>query len=292
MQIWKHRPLFLACTVFIAMALACFFCVGWVKLLLLCALVLGFVAAVSLAIVTGVKRQALLRYVTCRRCVCTAILLAVAVVSVCVSVYYFDGRYAECQRMDGTVATVDVLIVERRSSGTNMTTFSVSVEAVDGEDTQYDALLTCYYESDLQAGDFVRIEDTELRSLRHATGDYYEEYNLIADGFLLGAVTYDEDAAIPLDAEDASLGARLRCRMGEYRRSLSERMKLTFGKEAHGIPSAVLLGERDGIPSDVRRDFSRAGVAHMLAISGLHMTLLFGMLDALLGLLLNRRIRA
>lgn len=292
MQIWKYRPLFLACTVFSAAALIGFFCERWVKLLLLCVLGVGLLVAVSLAIATGVKRRTLLRFITLRRSVCTAILLAVAILSTCVSLSYFDGQYAAMQRKDGRISTVDALIVERRGSGSNMTTYTVSVEAIDGESTRCDALLTCYYESDLQAGEFVRIKDAELRSLRHTAGDYYEEYHLIADGFSIGTVTYDEDAVTFLDAEDASFEARLRCRMGQLRRSLSESMKVIFGKEANGIPSAVLLGERDGIPGDVRQDFARAGVAHMLAISGLHMTLLFGMLDALLGLFVRRRTRA
>ena len=292
MQIWKYRPLFLGCTVFVAAALVGFFCERWVKLLLLCVLGVGLLAAVALAILTHVKRQTLLRWITCRRSVCTAILCAVAILSTCVSLSYFDGQYAARQDMDGKISTVDVFIVERRGSGSNITTYTVSVEAIDGEKMHADAMLTCYHESDLQAGEFVRIREAELHSLRYMAGDYYEEYHLIADGLSLGVVVYDEDTVTSLDAADASYAARLRSRMGQLRRNLSERMDMTFGKEANGIPSAVLLGERDGIPGDVRRDFGRAGVAHMLAISGLHMTLLFGMLDVVLRLFVHRRIRA
>ncbi len=40
---------------------------------------------------------------------------------------------------------------------------------------------------------------------------------------------------------------------------------------AKGVLKALVVGERGGIGSDTRRDFNRAGVGHLLAISGLHM---------------------
>jgi len=43
-----------------------------------------------------------------------------------------------------------------------------------------------------------------------------------------------------------------------------------------GILKALLLGDRSGIPDSLREDFRRAGIGHLLAISGLHVGLVAG----------------
>ena len=57
------------------------------------------------------------------------------------------------------------------------------------------------------------------------------------------------------------------------------------GDESRGLPSALLLGDKTYLSDSTRRDFSRAGVSHLLAISGLHVTLIFGMLAVFLRLI-------
>ena len=41
--------------------------------------------------------------------------------------------------------------------------------------------------------------------------------------------------------------------------------------ETRGIMKALILGEREEIPEEVKEEFIVAGVAHIIAISGLHM---------------------
>ena len=49
-----------------------------------------------------------------------------------------------------------------------------------------------------------------------------------------------------------------------------------------GILNAVALGSRRGISEELREKFSRVGISHIMAISGLHITLLAGILMSLL----------
>lgn len=43
------------------------------------------------------------------------------------------------------------------------------------------------------------------------------------------------------------------------------------------LAEAMLLGKRSALPSDVKEDFSRSGLSHLLAISGVHVTIVAGM---------------
>ncbi|MFP4697890.1 MAG: DNA internalization-related competence protein ComEC/Rec2 [Eubacteriales bacterium] len=49
--------------------------------------------------------------------------------------------------------------------------------------------------------------------------------------------------------------------------------ELLPAKEA-GIVSAMILGDRDGLDEDIRDSFQKSGIMHILAISGMHITLL------------------
>lgn len=52
-----------------------------------------------------------------------------------------------------------------------------------------------------------------------------------------------------------------------------------------GLMDALLLGNKSGLTSDIMTDFKRTGAMHILAVSGLHVGILVGMIQFILGLL-------
>ncbi len=78
-------------------------------------------------------------------------------------------------------------------------------------------------------------------------------------------------------------GITLRGRILRLRLALSAKMEEIFGSAA-AWPQALLLGERDKLSEDTRRAFSDLGIAHILAVSGLHV----GLLGAVLLFLLRK----
>jgi competence protein ComEC len=78
----------------------------------------------------------------------------------------------------------------------------------------------------------------------------------------------------------------------EIRRAARDRVDLLFGDRA-SLAASLLLAQRDALDGEVRERFARAGLSHLLAISGLHVGLVCGLL-LLLGSLLRmeRRWRA
>jgi competence protein ComEC len=72
-------------------------------------------------------------------------------------------------------------------------------------------------------------------------------------------------------------GARLAGRAA-LRRRIAERFP-----EHAGLVAALLIADRSALPADVRERFTRAGTAHLLAISGFHVGVLAGWVLLLLG---------
>ena len=61
------------------------------------------------------------------------------------------------------------------------------------------------------------------------------------------------------------------------RESLENRLRQVFGEESP-LPEALLLGQKSNLPEETKQGFSDAGAAHLLAVSGLHVGLIAGLL--------------
>lgn len=67
--------------------------------------------------------------------------------------------------------------------------------------------------------------------------------------------------------------------------------QLSLQDDTISLLDAMLLGQREGIPDSLLQLYRRTGVAHVLALSGLHQGILFGGLNVLLLLVVNYRWR-
>ncbi len=265
MDILRHRPLFLCCSVFLLSAVIGFFLGGdgtWI------------LGGLSL---TGTLLYAGVRYVR-HRDRYRAWLAVVAGIVACLALWQshveFHGRSSQYLRdLEHTTVQVEALVIDSRSFGGNLTGFSLELESVNGCRMEGMAVLTCHYVSPLRPGHRIRL-DARMIPLSEAAGDGYDATVLMGDGYVAGLLSEDENAAVIIGENQAHLTVRA----GKLRRALSERLELTVGRDAKGLPSALLLGDRSALSDTVRRDFARSGASHLLAISGLHMTLLFGLL--------------
>ena len=74
----------------------------------------------------------------------------------------------------------------------------------------------------------------------------------------------------------------------ERNRLLAERLDSTgLDEQALAVRSALLLGQKEGLSREMRRNYAQAGASHLLALSGMHLGILYG----LMYILLIRRIR-
>ncbi len=69
-------------------------------------------------------------------------------------------------------------------------------------------------------------------------------------------------------------------RLAQLRRSLAQRIKTRMGGQKGAVAAALVTGDRSTISEQTAEDLRVAGLAHMLAISGLHMGLVAGLVFA------------
>lgn len=91
-----------------------------------------------------------------------------------------------------------------------------------------------------------------------------------ANGFLTSRI-YPAPYAGP-----APLSLRLWAAIDGLRQTIARRIEANLSGAEAGLAVALTTGNRDRVPEAVQQDMRNSGLAHLLAISGLHMTLMAG----------------
>lgn len=122
----------------------------------------------------------------------------------------------------------------------------------------------------LSYGDRVRVIGVKLKPITDFRNPgafdvrkYYERQGVYATGFVEGdeyVISFGRDKSYSPVIYSLD---RLRLGYGSY-------VRKNFRSPENEILNALTIGDDGGIPPDVRAEFSKAGVAHVLSVSGLH----------------------
>ncbi|POF30165.1 ComEC/Rec2 family competence protein [Roseibium marinum] len=106
-------------------------------------------------------------------------------------------------------------------------------------------------------------------------GGYDFSYRAFFSG--IGATGFSYGPAVPFETGDPSLPLRAAAQIQSLRDGLTDRIKSALpDTPERALIIALLVGDRSGISQEQEDDLRAAGLAHILAISGLHMALFAG----------------
>lgn len=130
---------------------------------------------------------------------------------------------------------------------------------------------------DLQPGDRISV----LARLRPPSGPVMPggfDFSFPAYFEGRGAGGYAIGRIVPLQRDVArqSFVQELSDRISRVRKSVGDRIRESLPDASGTVARALIVGERQAIPEPLVADLRQAGLAHILAISGLHMMLLAG----------------
>ena len=171
---------------------------------------------------------------------------------------------------------VEGYVIDALEANENNSRFSVQLREMDGASSDAKILLECAYRSSLQRGDRFRL----VGSVRLAenTPSYAEETILYSDGYL--GILRCEDWRDCTVFEEKTLTIPMR--MKNLRDLLSERFKMALDRKTYAMASALFLGDRSDLSGDVILNFKRCGISHLLALSGMHISVVILMWEILL----------
>ena len=167
------------------------------------------------------------------------------------------------------------LIVSREVESSHVNAYGVRARLPNGGACM--TYLRVMGESELAVGDEIRV-DAALEFITDADEQAWFVRYLRAEGYLLIA-----DAQGVSEESVLSEGHFvLREALAGVQSDLSYRLTRAIGGEQGRLVSALLLGTRSHLSDMTVLDFRRAGASHLLALSGLHLSMIMLMLGAIL----------
>ncbi len=166
-------------------------------------------------------------------------------------------------------------VLEVSTSENFASEYILRVEQLDKEKASFDLVLVADYKVSLTRGDFITFNGV-ISSLEEYKDILYLKNKNSLDYPIICAI--DEKVEI----EHSQREFRIPLMLSDLNSKLSGMCIAFLGKKAGTLASALLLGNRELLSDSVLRDFGRAGVYHMLALSGLHVAILIGIVDWLL----------
>lgn len=174
-------------------------------------------------------------------------------------------------KVSATFVTANVVSVEPQSvSGVRLVLSEMEIEGLAAEKTPRRARLTVRTDhGDIKADDTVRVRVT-LDSPPEPVAPYAYDFARVAwfDG--VGAVGY---AMGPVELLQRGEITHMATRLERLRAFVAARVMARAGPEGGPIAAALLTGVRGPISEDDKEAMRIAGLAHLLAISGLHIGL-------------------
>lgn len=278
MELFHRRPLCFFCTLFALVSVLAIDIGFTVKLYILAAM------AVVCAVIAvwGLKNS---KHIS----VAVYILLCAVFVAGAVanSALRIDYPKMRAERYIGTGKVVMDISGEGFSSS-YASAYNVKIRQADGDKTDFHAVLVCGFGTDLEVGDRLYANAALYSADSSVFGISADSVSDSADCVLLAAIYTPEDALVERFNRDAPLYRQIFARNGlavsvnRMKAALEERMSELFGEKAGALVNGFLLGNTSKIETDDIRNFRRAGVSHLLAVSGLHISILLGSLDLFL----------
>ncbi len=274
MQIFKNRPL--AC-----FAVTLSICALWAYTMKEAAkevMCLGLLVAALLAVLVSFFLRHARRLLP---------LLLGALLAFSSSFLYFDVFLAERQTSVGMEIEIEGVIEDRTDATEFSSSFGVKLRRIGDEKSRERVVLSCEYPSAMQVGDVFCATVTQSDFAKNGSFDELRYYG--ADGYTRVFQCFAAEHCTIMEHGKGGAFVRLK----KWNATLSSRLTEVLGKEEGAFASAVLLGNRTELSDETQMQFRRVGISHLLALSGLHVSILVGALELLLRRLrVGRMIRA
>ncbi len=191
---------------------------------------------------------------------------------------YFDCWFKSYERYDGERVNIHGTVSELEVTSAYNVGVSVITDSIDGTSfSRYKikAYLSADEASVLQVG-----TKCTFSAILCEFENYSDSFNSKSYYSSRGYNAFADEVSNIKVVEHASGG--LSSRLAVFRAMITRRAIMTSNAKSGSLLGALLLGERDSLPGQLRLDFTRSGMSHALALSGMHLAILGAGVEKLL----------
>ncbi len=251
MNIFRKRPL----SLILCIALGVFFLFTFKSKALRISLLIISVLPLIISLISRFKfgNKILLRAIT-----------VVSLLAITFSYTYFDLYFSSHDRFEGVV-TITGTVTDVRPASSYSTKLTVKTDNINGKPfSRYGITL---YLSKSEAASMPEGTKIKFNATLHAFSKESKSYNTS-----IGISSYADDIE-NLQIVSRSAGG-ITQRLARYKEYLSRYIIISTDSESGALLAALLFGQRDYLSNQLRLDFQRIGISHILALSGMHLSIL------------------
>ncbi len=266
MGLFHRRPLALGALLFMLSGALAFFCN--VNLIFLGAAVLVFSIVIVIMLL-------------CRRKQIIPILLLIFAMICCgfLRFHFYRSDFSDILReYAGKTSEVEMTINSVKYSLPFRSSYEATVTKIDGQDTDVDVIFEVGYDGGLRSGNAIRTR-ADISDFAKNEDGFEEKAYYNSKGIFL-KVTEVEGQELEITDENSHVN-RLEIKADRLREKLSAMLDPRL-PEKNGLPAAVFLGDRSAVEEADKMSFRRTGTYHLLALSGMHLSVLAGILEFIL----------
>ncbi len=222
-----------------------------------------FVISVALRILRRKGKHPILRFLS--------FLLAGLCLSSFISFHIFDCYLANIEELDGRTCTIEGTVNEIVYDSPYTVIYLIELSKINAAEADFS--ITLQAKSGFKVRDIIK-GDATLYKFEN-TDDFPQRTQNINNGIFLSGESENIELTGRADG-DISFYA------GELNTSLCEMLISDLGEREGGFASALLLGNKAFLAPEIKRDFTRLGLSHILALSGMHLTVICAAVSFLL----------
>ena len=280
MNVFGRRPLCIFCFLFFITAL----------------LVYGSEVKIKLAIgivAVGVSFFCFLLSFLIKKHKSSLIILTVCLIGILLSLLNSYVRIDQKQKIAETYMgerSVIMTVIAQDNLGKESAEYLVDVSKIEIDSVSFRCLLFCSFATELSPGDqvYAKVELVPMSNDVYGLSGYQRTSE---EGLNFVAILHDESSAMVRKVgEDPSLlsllfrPAGLQVVTQRVKTQLTEYIDQVFDSEISALVKSFFVSDTSSVSSLTMRDFRRCGISHLMSVSGLHFSILLGMVDWLLRL--------
>ncbi len=277
MALFHKRPLACACACFAVTVFLSYFVSAFLSFLLAFVLLVPTLALLGICLFRGFSYRKLF------------LLLVIAALALGTFCSAWDRAGSEKWKSRNTeqAVTAELVIKEVLYQNAYGTELLAKTESIALEESDETVVLRFNFSVPFRVGDHIKgdflIRELDFEAYREGAAQQY-----FSDGAKLLLVGEDAQTLSLTESGVNTLSAVL----SHIRTVAAFRISDTIGGEEGKLLAAMLLGTKEELADTTVRDFRLAGVSHLLALSGLHLMILVGLVDRLLYFLhASKRVR-
>ena len=274
-KLFWRRPLSLACFLFLLLSFLSSYIPLAAKPVIIVALVLIIIFTAS-AFLLSRKEKVGNRIFISLMCIVFAFL---AIVN---NYLRIDIPQSHAESREG-ITVAEIFVLSKETSSEYRSEYIVKIKRIGGEKTNVKALLVCGGKGTAEPFDTI-YASVDIRASADSTTLYYGS-DLLLTAYLdegTKAVVSTDGRGVTLEKIFSNGFDGIIIGLNFLRNAVSEYIVDLFGAESGGLAAGLLMNDTSNISPEVTRDFRRSGVSHLLAVSGLHISLLIGAAELLL----------